>query len=125
MDDLVVRKEVEEQLVENMGDPLFRARGWMKFIGVLSIITGVMQIFTIWGILICWLPIWMGVTLCQASSGFADAYESLRPNDLKRGAEKLATYFTIMGVITLIGMIIMGIGIAVLAMFVIGSLTIR
>ena len=46
-----------ESVLQQMLEPLYRAKGWLKFVGVLSIIQGVLSILSIWGILICWLPI--------------------------------------------------------------------
>ena len=42
--------------------------GWMKFIGIMTIIGGCFQALTIFGLVIAWLPIWMGVVLTKAGS---------------------------------------------------------
>ena len=47
----------ESQVVREVSAPLFEAKGWMKFLGVLMILYGVLMIMTIVGIVICWLPI--------------------------------------------------------------------
>lgn len=86
--------------------PLYRARGWIKFAGVLSIVQGVFSILSIWGILICWLPIWMGVLLCSASNRLRIAFEMHDENELRMSLEKLGTYFCIMGIMALISLII-------------------
>ena len=48
----------EETIIKELSLPIYQSRGWMKLIGVMSIIGGVLAAFTIVGILICWLPIW-------------------------------------------------------------------
>ena len=58
----------EQQVVREVSAPLFAAKVWMKFLGVLMIIYGVLIAFTIVGIIICWLPIWIGVLLFQSAS---------------------------------------------------------
>ena len=43
--------------------PLYEARGWMKFLGIVMVIAGIFTAITIVGIIIAWLPIWLGVLL--------------------------------------------------------------
>jgi hypothetical protein len=54
--------------VRELSVPLFQAKGWLKFLGILSIIGGVFQALTIVGIIYAWIPIWSGVLLHQAGS---------------------------------------------------------
>ena len=67
-------------LVREIGYPLYNCRGWMKFLGVMSIISGVIQVITIIGILFAWLPIWTGILLFQAASAAEQAYETGNKN---------------------------------------------
>jgi hypothetical protein len=83
----------------------------MKFAGVLSIIQGVVSILSIWGILICWIPIWMGVVLVTASNHVQRACERGDELELRTSLDKLATYFRIFGVFALIMLIIAAFGI--------------
>ncbi|NIW79677.1 MAG: hypothetical protein GWN16_09545, partial [Calditrichae bacterium] len=46
---------------------------WLKFLGIVSIISGAVVAITIVGIIIAWLPIWLGVLLFQAGDR---AYQS-------------------------------------------------
>ena len=52
----------QSNLIKEVSFPIYQSRGWMKLIGVLLIIGGVLYTLTIIGIIIAWLPIWMGVT---------------------------------------------------------------
>jgi hypothetical protein len=79
---------------------------WMKFLGVLSIIQGIVLIFTIWGILICWLPIWLGVILFKAA-GDAEMASKGAATRMTDYLQKLNRYFLIQGILSLI-MIIIG-----------------
>jgi hypothetical protein len=47
-------------LIQVLSMPIYQARGWLKFLGVLSFIGGIFQALSIVGIVIAWLPIWMG-----------------------------------------------------------------
>jgi hypothetical protein len=92
-------------------DPLYRAKGWIKFVGVLSIIQGVLSILSIWGILICWLPMWMGVLLCRASNHLRAAYETNNDSEIHYSMEHLGTYFRVSGILALVM-----VGLALIAM---------
>jgi hypothetical protein len=79
----------------------------MKFVGVMSIIGGALQALTIIGIIIAWLPIWTGILLFQSASAIEQAYQGGSRDAMTRSLSKLKTYFIIMGVLTLIGIIVM------------------
>ena len=85
---------------------LYSAKGWMKLVGVLLIVYGVLTALTIVGIIVAWLPIWMGVLLFQSAKAVETCYEHSDPEFLVTSLNKLKTYFTIMGVLTLIGLIL-------------------
>jgi len=87
-------------------EPLYRSKGWITFAGVLSIIQGVFTILSIWGIIICWIPIWMGILLCSASTHIRLAYETNSEMDYLHSMDKLGTYFRILGIFSLVSLII-------------------
>jgi hypothetical protein len=99
-------------MVKELSIPLYQCKGWIKFVGVMSIIGGALYALSLIGIIIAWLPIWMVVLLFQSANAIESAYLSGDRNAMTRALGKLKTYFIIMGVMTLIGIIIM-----VLAMF--------
>lgn len=95
----------DNHLIQELGMPIYPARGWLKFLGVLSIITGVGQALTLVGILWAWLPIWMGVLMYQAGSslemaGLGDRFAFMR------SLSSLKTYFVLQGVLSLIGIVL-------------------
>jgi len=85
---------------------LYQARFWMKFAAVLMIIYGGLTALTIIGILFAWLPIWLGVLLYQAASSAELARTSGEVEALVQSVEKLRLYFTIMGIVMLIGAVL-------------------
>jgi hypothetical protein len=107
-------------LIQDLSSPLFMAKGWMKLVAVLMIIYGVMLVLTIFGIIIAWLPIWMGVLLFQSASQVEQAYQNGEQMALHTSLSKLKTYFTIMGVLSLLGVVgfilsfVFGIGAAIM-----------
>jgi len=76
--------------------------GWAKFVGIVTIIGGCLQVLTIFGIIIAWLPIWMGVVLTKAGSRageYADKGDLASLGDM---TAQLKTYFTISGVLIIV-----------------------
>jgi hypothetical protein len=87
--------------------------GWMKFLGVMLVLAGVILIVSIWGILICWLPIWAGIVLFKAA-GDADMASRGAPTRLLELLQKNNKFFMVLGIFALI-MIIVLIAIFVIA----------
>jgi hypothetical protein len=96
----------EESLIREVSAPLFAAKGWMKLLGVLMIIAGILQAITIVGIIICWLPIWVGVLLLKAASSAEMAQAGGSKHELITALSKIKTIFTIYGILALIGIVI-------------------
>jgi len=96
------------QLVQQITMPLFQVKGWMKLLGVVMIVQGIVAVFTIVGIIICWLPIWLGVLLFQAA-GFAETAQLTGDStQLIQALSKIKTYFVINGVLMLITLVMFG-----------------
>ena len=87
--------------------PLASAAGWMKFIGIMFIIQGAITALTIVGILIAWLPIWIGVLLLQSAGAAQRSQMQDDANALIEALSRLKTYFVIQGVLYLVGLALM------------------
>jgi hypothetical protein len=107
-----------EELLKKLCYRAGSSTGWMKLLGILSIVQGVFLIFTIWGILICWLPIWIGVVLYRAA-GDADMAARGAPARLEDFLQRINKYFLIQGVLTLVGILI-GIMVTISALVLVG-----
>ena len=99
-------------VIRELSIPLYQCKGWMKLVGVMSILGGALYALTLIGIIIAWLPIWMGVLLFQSASAIELAYQSGDRSTMTRSLAKLKTYFIITGVLTLVGIVF-----AILAFF--------
>jgi len=97
--------DAQSEVVRNISLPIHQAKGWMKLVGVLSILYGVLMVFTIVGIIFAWLPIWMGVLLMQSASSVERAYATGDEAQLVVSLSKIKTYFTITGVLALLGLL--------------------
>jgi len=91
--------------VQELSMPIYQARGWLKFLGILSIISGVGSALSIVGIIVAWLPIWMGVLMFQAGSSIDSAGQFGDKFAFLRSMGNLKTYFVLQGVLTLIGIV--------------------
>jgi hypothetical protein len=96
-----------DELVRELSLPLFQSKGWMKLVGVMMIVYGILVALTIVGIVVAWLPVWIGVLLFQGATAVEQAQASGEPEAMLRSMAKLKVYFTIMGILTLIGIILL------------------
>ena len=76
--------------------------GWAKFMGIMTIISGCLQVLTIFGIVIAWLPIWMGVVLTKAGSKAGEYADRGDMASLEAMTGQLKTYFVISGVLIIV-----------------------
>jgi hypothetical protein len=95
----------ESQLIQQLSMPIFQARGWLKFLGVLSIISGIGSALSIFGIIFAWLPIWMGVLMFQAGSSIESAGQLGDKFSFLRSLGSLKTYFVLQGILTLLAIV--------------------
>lgn len=95
-----------QAVVKDISLPLYNAKFWMKLIGVVMVIYGVLIALSIIGLVIAWLPIWIGVLLFQSAGAIEMAYAQGDMEAAIRGMEKLKVYFVINGVLLLIGVIL-------------------
>ena len=97
---------VEERVVKEVSYPIFSSKGWIKFLGIIMLIYGVIAAITIVGIIFAWVPIWLGILLLQVASKIEMAQMNGDKEALIKAQNSLSTYFTIYGVLALIGIII-------------------
>jgi hypothetical protein len=94
--------EEQSNLIKELSRPIFEAKGWMRLLGVVMIVQGILTAFTIVGIIIAWLPIWLGVLIFQSASSAESAQMSGDKLHLVTSLNKLKTYFVINGVLMLV-----------------------
>ena len=99
------------RLVRQVSEPIYQSAGWLKFLGVLSILYGALTALSIVGILVAWLPVWMGVLLYQVATLADEAHVGGDPEMLTKSLGKLRTYFTVAGVLALVGLVGLGLGV--------------
>ena len=92
--------EVEQKVTTNCKD----MNGWIKFLGIAYIVSGGVTALTIFGIIIAWLPIWLGVILLKASNSTADVGNG-KIESLGEMMGSLKTFFIVSGVLMIISMV--------------------
>ena len=102
--------------------PLAESAWWLKLVGWSFIILGAIQCLTIVGIVIAWLPIWMGFLLKNAGERVSYGQQARNWQSIFDGCKDLKTYFTIMGVLMLINVVILALYIVVLLVVIVVSL---
>lgn len=103
--------------------PLYQSGGWMKFLAVLMFLQGFALAVSVVGLVICWLPVWVGVLLWQSANRGGSAYVERSTVALSQSLSKLKLMFTVYAVLkiivvtaTLVFMFMcMGIGLVVIA----------
>ena len=100
----------DTRTIQELSMPIYQARGWLKFLGVLSIISGIGSALALVGI----LPIWMGVLLFQAGSNITMAAQMGDRFSYLKAMGALKTFFVLMGVLALLA-IVLGIVMACIA----------
>lgn len=103
-----------QNLVREVSLPLFSSKGWIKFLGILMILYGAFLVLTIVGVIIAWLPIWLGILLNQTANRIEQAQISGDIASMVKSQNSLSTFFTVYGVLALIGIIGAVIGIIVI-----------
>ncbi len=86
--------------------PAYETKGWLKFLGVISICIGGLQALSLFGLIVAWLYIWLGVLLWQAGDRAAHATAQRDPAMLEQYMRKLKTVIEIAGVTTAVGAVL-------------------
>ncbi|MEO0026491.1 MAG: DUF5362 family protein [candidate division WOR-3 bacterium] len=94
-------------------------KGWLKLLGIVQIVAGILQALTLFGIFWAWLPIWLGIILNGAANKAGEYVEKGDEQALAEFTGKLKLYFIINGV-----MMIISLAVVALALMVLGLLAI-
>ena len=97
-----VQSAEEKELVKDFASYLAVNAGWIKFGAVLCIIVGVANCLTIFGLIIGWLPIWVGVILLKAANSATTAQVTGYREELEESLDRLSFFFKLLGILLLI-----------------------
>lgn len=77
--------------------PLYESRLWIRLFAACLIFYGALITVTGVGILVAWVPVWIGILLLLVSRTIKTAYEKNDEQALIRSLARLKTIFTILG----------------------------
>jgi len=78
--------------------PLYIEKGWIKFLAIFSIVTGVLYCISIFWAIIGWLPIWGGIIMLDAVKSLELGYTTGNEAEMLSSTEKLAKSLKITGI---------------------------
>jgi len=105
--------ELQDQVWEQLVASATKSKGWMKFLGIIMIISGALTAISIVGILWAWIYIWLGILLLQAGNKATELLASKSPENLVEYQNKLSSFFQITGILTIVAL-----GLAVIALII-------
>jgi hypothetical protein len=95
-----------ENLVRRLAQVLASGGFWIKLMALLMFISGAAEALSIAGLIIAWLPIWMGVLLWTAANRAQAAASSGSEAELYQALDKLRFYFKLSGILLVVGFVI-------------------
>ncbi|MFH2039087.1 MAG: DUF5362 family protein [Chloroflexota bacterium] len=99
---VIINNNSENEFVREAALPLYQARGWLKFVGIMMILGGIPSALALVGI----IPIWQGVLLMQAASSIETAANTGQNYAFNSAMSNIKTFFIINGILILIGLIV-------------------
>lgn len=94
------------ELVRSMGAILAANGGWMKFLGTMLIIMGILNCLTVVGALFGWIPIWLGVILNKAAGAASKAQMRGDAMDLEESLDRVGFFFKLQGILIMIVLVL-------------------
>ncbi len=111
-----LNSDVEQKVTTNCQD----MNGWIKFLGIAAIIIGVLYALSIVGIIIAWMPIWIGVILLKVANSTREVAGG-KVESLGEMMGSLKTFFLVSGVATIISIVFSIIWLMVMGFAMIGG----
>ncbi len=114
-----IKNQDLRELVKDLASYINANRFWMRFFGVIMIISGAVSALTLVGLVFAWLPIWSGVLLLKAASAatMAEAAGTVKP--LEDALYRIGAFFKISGIFAMVMIVIYVV--LIVAFFVMGG----
>ena len=101
--------------------PLYHVKGWLKLIGWVNIVVGAIYCLTIIYAIIGWLPVWIGILCNKASANLEAGYQNRNSAQLQEATSNIATIIKIVGVLTVINLVMIGLAIVIVLVLLVGG----
>ncbi len=96
----------DHSIVQYLASPIYRARGWIRFLAVLGFIAGGLYAITIVGLLFAWIPVLIGVFLWQAASAVEAGYNERSAEKVHAGQDKLRLAIMTYAITLIVGFVL-------------------
>ena len=95
----------QSALVSDLVAPLADGKGWIKFLAIVQIVFSALYVLISFGIgiIVMWLPIWLGVLLLQSANALEQAQARGDAEAMKLAMGKLKLYFLIQAIAMIVG----------------------
>lgn len=90
--------EINSNTKENM----LTMSKWMQFMAVVFYVLGGLYVVSCIGLIVCWVPILMGLWLWQSAQEFQKLVQDGQEHSFDTAIEKLKTYFMFTGIVTIV-----------------------
>jgi hypothetical protein len=98
-------KKKDNDLEQKVTATCKEMRGWIKFLAIVWIVSGGIYALTIVGMVIAWIPIWLGIVLLRLSNNCKEIAEG-GFESLGNMFSSLKTFFLLTGIFTIITIVL-------------------
>ncbi len=98
--------EIQEQLWNNYCLEINKGKSWLKFLGIIAIISGAINVLTVVGIIYAWIPIWIGAIMLQASNRGQEFINSKDPEKLNQYLERVSFFYKLSGIMVIVSIVL-------------------
>lgn len=96
----------DHSIVQYLADPIYRARGWIRFLAVIGFIVGGMYAVTIVGLVFAWIPILLGVFLWQAAAAIEKGWAQRSAEHVHTAHDKLRLALMTYSIVMIVGFVL-------------------
>ena len=104
-------------------EPISSRSKWMRFLGILLIVYGVFIALSIIGLVVAWIPIWLGLLLVRAADASKNLIITEDADYAVELSENIGKFIKITGIVALVWLVLAVITILVWIPLVIGFVT--
>lgn len=92
-------------------DELYKQMGWLKFIGIVNLVLGIVLSLPILSLVVTWVMIWVGLMAISAANQFKQGYEEHDKYFAMKGMEELSK---LVRVVSILSVVSLGLGLLLL-----------
>lgn len=85
-------------------DGLYKDIGWLKFLGMVNLILGILMSLPVLTLVVTWVMIWVGLMAISAADQFKKGYESRDLYFARSGIEELAKLIRVTSILSVVTM---------------------